>query len=288
MVQQLSLTAQVPSTKINRLLLTLKTLTGNIQSEMNQHSVILKPRYPFTPEIIPGKVMQIESYRIRMNRIWERKNNSIITFSDLINSLNNEKLIEIKGDSITKQDSNGLNSSIWTLQLSDIPAGGKTSVSIQNIYETTIYQTDDVIGYLDELGYMHETEFWNNGIRFYYNNVIIEIYQLYTLDDEKNNNVIIDADSEMINDDPTQSTSNNKDPKNDSSSLHLKLLDPSGTCFLKSYVNVGSLNDIESVSLGTRQLETLKKELSELVELHVPDRTAMDSRINSRIASSNR
>lgn len=267
MVQQLSLTAQVPSSKVNKLLLTLETLTGNVHSEMNQHSTILRPRYPFTPEIKPGKVVQIESYCIRMNRIWEVGYSSKFPAS---------RESEIKGDSITKQDSNLLNDSIWTLQLSDIPAGGKTTVSVQNIYETTIYQTDDVIGYLDELGYIYEAEFWRNGIRFFYGNIIIEIYQLYIIDDDKNKSMT-DSESQNVN-----NTQNNKD----SSPLSLKLLDKSGNCFVKAFVNVGSLNDVENVSLGTKQLESLKNELSEIIELHIPDRLAMDSRINSRISNS--
>lgn len=266
MVQQLSLSTQVPSSKVQKLLLTLETLTSNIQSEMNQHSIILKPRYPFTPEIKPGKVGQIESYFIRMNRIWEAGYPSIFSSS---------QQSDIKGESILRENNNLLNDSIWTLQLSDIPAGGKTAVSIQNIYEATIYQSDDIFGYLDELGYIYETEFWKNGVRFFYGNIIIEVYRLYILHDEEKKKII---DSGIQNSDEHQS---NKDLQ------FLKLLDKSGNCFVKAYVNVGSLNDVDSVSLGTKQLESLKRELSEIIELHVPDRLAMDSRINSRIANVN-
>lgn len=265
MVQQLSLTAQVEKSKIQQLLLTLETLTGNISSPMHKHSVILKPRYPFTPENIPGKFNQIDSYRIRMNRIWEHGFPS--NFTDSNNSIN-----KITGESITKPNEN-INNSIWTLQLSDIPAGGKNSTLIQNIYETTIYQTDDVIGYLDELGYMHEAEFWTDGVRFYYGNVILELSKIYVLDNNNNNNksTVIEADLS------SQSLFESD----------LKLLDGSGNCHVKAYVNVGALNDLESAALGIKQLESLKKELLDIVELAIPDRTVMDSRINSRIANSN-
>lgn len=264
MVQQLSLTTQVERYKIQRLLLTLETLTGNISSPMHKHSVILKPRYPFTPENIPGKVNQIDSYRIRMNRIWEDGYPIKFESIDQIGA-------DIFGESITKPSEN-INSSIWTLQLSDIPAGGKNSVLIQNIYETTIYQTDDVIGYLDELGYMHETEFWTNGVRFYYGNVILELSHIYILDNKT------DAIGVDLNITDGSNTTN--------ITSKLKLLDGSGNCHVKAYVNVGALTDLESVSLGIKQLESLKRELSEIVELHIPDRTVMDSRINSRIANS--
>lgn len=269
MVQQLSLTAQVPSGKVQRLLLTLQALTGNIQHSMHQHTVILRPRYPFIPEIIPGKVVQIESYRVRMNRIWEDGYPSKFEHSTIAGD-------EILGESITKPNEN-INDSIWTLQLSDIPAGGKNLALIQNIYETTIYQTDDVIGYLDELGYMHETEFWTNGVRFYYGNAIIELTKLYVLDKKNNAETIEDVDMKDVDHNKSDAI------KNDLSNL--KLLDPSETCHLKAYVNIGALNDLENVNLGLRQLESLQRELSEIIQLHIPDRTTMDSRINSRIAN---
>lgn len=269
MVQQLSLTAQVASSKIERLLLTLETLTGNISSPMHQHSVILKPRYPFTPEPIPGKFIQIESYRIRMNRIWENGFPKKFLSKD-----EEENEVDVSGESITKPNPN-INSSIWTLQLTDIPAGGKNPVLIQNIYETTIYQTDDVIGYLDELGYMHEAEFWTDGVRFYYGNVIIELSRLHVLNSKQQSGAPIEIKADELVIDPA-----------DSETSKLSLLDPTGTCHVKAYVNVGALNDLESAAIGIKQLESLKRELSEIVELHIPDRTAMDSRINSRIASS--
>lgn len=270
MVQQLSLTAQVPSSKIERLLLTLETLTGNISSPMHQHSVILKPRYPFTPELTPGKFLQIESYRIRMNRIWEDGFPS--TFLD-----ETGEGLNVFGESITKPNPN-INSSIWTLQLTDIPAGGKNPVLIQNIYETTIYQTDDVIGYLDELGYMHEAEFWTDGVRFYYGNVIIELSHLYVLHSRQQSSAPIEVQEDGMVVDPT--------PQPESKTSRLCLLDSSGACHVKAYVNIGALNDLESAGVGIKQLELLKRELSEIVELRIPDRTAMDSRINSRIAGS--
>lgn len=252
MVQQLSLLGQISESKIRRLILTLSTLTGNIHSEMNQHTVILKPRYPFTPEIVPGKVTQIESYRIRMNRIWESRYPLDISARD-----------DIKGDSITKQKKEFLNDSIWTLQLSDIPAGGNQPVLIQNLYETTIYETDDIIGYLDELGYMHETEFWSHGRRFFYGDVIIEVLRLFIIDSQS----IEEVEDERVK---------------------LKLLDDSGSYLVKAYVNVGTINDVENVTYGIKQLEKIKRILEEVIELHVPDRLAMDSRINSRIANTNR
>lgn len=265
MVQQLSLAASALPGNLEKLLLTLKALTGQYAQPMHQHTIILRPRYPFTPEPAPGKVTQIESYRIRMTRIWD--SDSKLTVSETL-----------FGESIKKQDTS-INDSIWTLQLSDIPAGGKTQVSIQNIYETTIYETDDIIGYLDELGYMHETEYWVNGVRFYYGDVIIELSRLYIQDDNKNAN---NASSNEAQIDLTEETS-----VIDGAKSKLKLLNPNGSYFMKAFVNVGEVTDLESVAIATRQLDNLKKELEEVVTLRIPDRTSMDSRVNSKIASVN-
>lgn len=199
-----------------------------------------------------------------MTRIWEFEETS--SESD-----------PIVGQSI-KERHPSINDSIWTLQLSDIPAGGKTQVSIQNIYETTIYETDDIIGYLDELGYMHETEFWVKGMRFYFGDVIIELSRHYVIDDT------IADQTGSSSDGAIEISDTNIKPK---SSSNLKLLNPNGSYLLKTFVNVGEVTDLESVVIGTRQLDGLKKELEDIVLLRIPDRTSMDSRINSKIAHVN-
>lgn len=252
---------------------------------MHVHSVILKPRFPYVPEIIAGKVSQIESYMIRINRVWEDGYPEQLVREK--NDNDNIKKI-VSGDSITVNDEN-LNESIWTIQLSDIPAGGKNSVLIQNILEATIYETDDVIGYLDELGYMHESEFWTNGLRFYYGNVIIELTQIYVIDPENPQLPTTSESNDVIEiNTVTNTTDTDTDIKIiDSKNLkkNLKLFNTLGSYHLKTFVNVGALNDIENISIGVKQLENLKKELSETVTLKIPDRTLMDSRINSRIAN---
>lgn len=248
-----------------------------------------------------------------MTRIWE--SGYVGTFGDEVNE--EEQDVAITGESITERSSSagagatvgsggadsGINSSIWTIQLSDIPAGGKTPVLVQNIYETTIYQTDDVIGYLDELGYMHEAEFWKDGVRYYYGNVIIEVSRLYVLDKTAtttsptpaNNTaagaIVVDDDDMNEVNAGAANNNNDKDKAMDTDKVQkmgakLRLLDRSGQCSVKAFVNVGALNDLESAAVGIKQLESLKKELADIIELSIPDRTTMDSRMNSKIAGS--
>ncbi|ODV87682.1 hypothetical protein CANARDRAFT_5001 [[Candida] arabinofermentans NRRL YB-2248] len=264
MVQQLSLTCDIPKSQFQVLRITLESLTGMKPRELAQHTVILKPKFPFNPEQRAGKINQIESYRIRMTRIWGNKDPS------QTNTTNEGESIL---DPVNKAS---IDDSIWTLQLSDIPAAGKRSVSIQNLYETTIYKTDDVLGYIDELGYMPEVEYWNSGLRFFYNDIIIEIFRLFVAD-AKAKSVNIDNEEDTSMTDLDSQTSDNKTP--------LKLLDGSGQFQIKCFVNVAKLNDLDNVARGAKQLESLKSELSGLIELDVRDRIMMDSRVGSRIAS---
>mgnify|MGYP004706316583 CR=1 FL=1 len=250
MVQQLSLVSHIDDKQLNKLLLTLQALTGTKPFEIKRHTIILKPRNPFLPDPIPGKINQIESYKARITRIWNENDG-----------------YPLKGDSIINQN-NGLNESIWTLQISDIPAGGENNVLIQNIYETTIYKTDDIIGYLEELGYMHEVEFWVKGWRFYYNNIIFEISKLLLIDNNSNNN-----DDDIINID-------NESTNNTNNLIKLKDFDDKGVYSIKAFVNISSFNDLESVAIGKKNLLDLKSQLQDLIDLHIPDRLLMDSRIN--------
>lgn len=259
MVQQLLLTANVDADQLSAVKLALRALTGLNPEPLARHTVIMKPKFPYTPEKVRGKTDQVESYRIRLCRVWNK-------------GLEKDKEGPFQGESITDTSKDSTrNESIWTIQLRDIPAGGKHTTSIQNIYEATIYKTDDICGYLDELGYMPETQLWASGVRFYYNQtVVVEIFRFYTIDESRK--VVIDVKEQ------------GKDV--DSNGLvNLKLLDPSGRYVVKCFVNITKVNDLDNVARGVKQLEILQKELSGLVDLHVPDRTAMDSRLNSRIAS---
>ncbi|GMF38941.1 unnamed protein product [[Candida] boidinii] len=177
MVQQLSLVSSIPENQFNSVKLTLSTLTGMSPKPLTVHTVILKPKFPYTPQYkTNNKPNQIEQYRLRMSRVWDTPISTLENTTTTTNTINTDKE-KLLGDSIF--DESTRNDSIWTIQLSDIPAAGKRIVSTQAIYETTIFETDDIIGYIDELGFIPELEFWNKGVRFYYNDLIIEIFRLY-------------------------------------------------------------------------------------------------------------
>lgn len=288
MVQQLLLTASVSKAQFVPFKIALQTLTGMNPEPLARHTVILRPRFPYLPEKTTTKADPVETYRIRMTRVWDvadsgsmETNNTADENSEEVGKAaekveNTESMKQnttdgtsteagqsthtLVADSVFDQSpETSKNNSIWTIQLSDIPAAGKRPVSIQNIYEATIYKTDDVLGYVDELGYMPETEFWTRGLRFYYNDVVvIEVVRFYI---------------------STRSTGAQNGP------VPLRPVDKSASYHIRCFVDVANLNDLDNVARGVKQLEHLRTQLAGLIDLHVPDRRNMDSRLNSHIAS---
>ncbi|GMM30382.1 Srb5 protein [Martiniozyma asiatica (nom. inval.)] len=239
MVQQLSLSTSV-SEEVNLALFnSLSALTGVNGIPFARHTSVLAPRFPYLPPAKAGHIEQIQSHRMRLFRVWESSDLSV-----------GEPI-----DKILNSDSE-----IFTLQLSDIPSAGNNPVLIQNIHEVTIYQTDDIKGYLDELGYKVETELWIKGHRWYWGEVIIESYKIWVKDS-------------------SQLQVENQNENTNSNTIPLKPL--SNISLVKTFINIAQKNDIESSKRAIKQLELLKKELSQIVELKIPDRMSMDSRIGT-------
>ncbi|CDK25478.1 unnamed protein product [Kuraishia capsulata CBS 1993] len=262
MVQQVSLMSTIAASQYNLTQLTLMSLTGMRPLDLSTHTVTLKPKFPFKPEVVAGKVNQIEQYRIRMNRVWD---------APLLEEIEKLDEGEIKGQSIFETGENAIKNlqDIWTLQVSEIPLAGKRTTSSQTIYEITVCDTDDILGYLDELGYMPETEFWTKGSRFFYNDVIIEVFKIFQ---GKPKSPQAENDEFAMETDETGET-------------ELEELDSAKKFFVKACINVAKITDVDNLTKASKQLETLKTELSGLFELEMPNRVAMDSRLNSRIVS---
>lgn len=236
MVLQLSLGNVVDN--YDGLVRALDTVTGFSGVEIRRQSVILTPRFPYDPPEQAGQINQVQSHKMRLTRLWDE---SLGAFS------------------LLKDQQTAGNGQIWTIQLSDIPIAGDNLFTNQNIQETTICQSDDIFGYLDELGYKTETEFWVRAKRWYWGDVIVEVSETLVQDRE------VEGEGE---------------PKG---KVNIKPL--GGKRLVRAMVNVLNMNDIESINRGKRQLEALKKELHEIVHLVVPDRSSMDSRVGSKLAT---
>lgn len=129
----------------------------------------------------------------------------------------------------------------WIVQASDVPSAGKRKTVTQNIVESclTLHPQQNIDTVLLKLGYVVSMEYVVQGMRWCYGNVVIDVFQVVTMDK--------------------------------------KPLDPSYV--MKCFINVDKTTDVELLQRSTQELLGLKTELSGLVELDIPDRNSMDSRI---------
>lgn len=114
--------------------------------------------------------------------------------------------------------------------------------------------------FLNDLGYEVVNQYWIKGVRFFYKDIIIEIYKIFIRDDD------YDAGT-------SAGTTDN--------AIKLKLLDESNTFQIKCFVNVPKTTDIELINAGAKELSKLQEFVKNLFILEIPDRMFMDSRIQS-------
>lgn len=113
---------------------------------------------------------------------------------------------------------------------------------------------DSFLQFLEDLGYDVVNQYWIKGIRFFYGDIVVEIFKLF------------------IRDDSVESTG----------LIHLKLLDESNTFQIKAYINIPKSIDVDLISQGTKDILRFKENMKNLFKLEIPDRMYMDSRVPSK------
>ncbi|KAG5419232.1 SRB5 [Candida metapsilosis] len=117
-------------------------------------------------------------------------------------------------------------------------------------------KSDSFLILLNDLGYEVINQYWIKGVRFFYKDIIIEIYKIFIRDDDY----------------VSASTSG-------SDAIKLKLLDESNTFQIKCFVNVPKTTDVDLINSGAKELSKLQEFVKNLFILEIPDRMFMDSRI---------
>lgn len=112
-------------------------------------------------------------------------------------------------------------------------------------------RNDSFLQFLEDLGYEVVNQYWIKGVRFFYGDIIIELFKVFVRDDTKN--------------------AGNK--------ITLKLLDESNSFQVKAYKNISKSTEVDQINQGTKELVKLQEVLSGLIKLEIPDRMFMDSRI---------
>lgn len=290
MVHQLSLVATLPHSSYVQTVSTLQALTGlALPQNISTYTLICKPINKFKPKFEPGKVNQTEQYFMKCITIWDDLEDIDLSNPYIDETIETQKLF---GNQSTpeKEETTGFNK-VWTLQISDIPVAGKNQAcSAQNIFESTLTHNhisasrvkqdmlkekeqkdkdseselvdlnkedettkNSFIQFLNDLGYDTINQFWIKGIRFFHGDIVIEIFKVFIRDDTK------------------REYPSNKIP--------LKLLDKSNSFQVKCFVNIPKATEIEQINQGTKELLKLQDFLKNLINLEIPDRIYMDSRV---------
>ncbi|KAH3900862.1 Srb5p SCDLUD_002317 [Saccharomycodes ludwigii] len=138
---------------------------------------------------------------------------------------------------------------LWAISASDIPAAGNNrEVSLQNITESLVNGTENGINvFMTSLGFELDFCYKSRGYRIFYQPyLIIDIYKIEHYGDINN----------LSTTDIT-----------------------SGGYLIRAYSNVEQVTDIENIKRATTSLLHLKRTLRGYIDLQVPDRQAMDSKI---------
>ncbi|KAI5950587.1 SRB5 [Candida margitis] len=140
-------------------------------------------------------------------------------------------------------------------QEANITTNPDTASATQSKSSTGKRKNDSFLIFLNDLGYEVVNQYWIKGVRFFYKDIIIEIYKVFIRDDG------YDAGA--------------------TDAIKLKLLDESNTFQIKCFVNVPKTTDIELINAGAKELSKLQEFVKNLFILEIPDRMFMDSRIQS-------
>ncbi|KAH7360035.1 mediator complex, subunit Med18 [Pyrenochaeta sp. MPI-SDFR-AT-0127] len=148
---------------------------------------------------------------------------------------------------------------IWSVLFEDIPDTGDRGVSIR-FTNTTDLLSGDPHGFMMASGpNQFVTEYYVEGHRFVYSNVVIYLHR-----------VLHEPGVRSIQETPKIELP---------SFAALELLDPSGAYILEAKVRVQEFNNSTVLEAGVSELKKFQKEMKGCVELSLPDRLSLDTRV---------
>lgn len=300
MVQQLSLFGSINDDGYDLLISTLTTISGNPPLLYNSLCTIWKPNPSYDVENVNSRNQLVEPNRIKLskelpfsylidetmagkplnfkilksftsdeipldyymtqnilhdevphtsnsNSTDGSKNDGENVRSDVKEGENKNDEVDVDMDATSTVSSKSCSS--WSLQISDIPAAGNNrSVSMQTIAETIILssagENSSISSLMNELGYVFEFQYLTIGVKFFMKHgLILELQKIWQIEENGN--------SQITN----------------------------GGFLIKAYINVSRGTDIDRINYTETVLMSLKKELQGYIDLSVPDRQSMDSRV---------
>ncbi|SCV04321.1 LAME_0H17524g1_1 [Lachancea meyersii CBS 8951] len=266
MVLQLCLTSAIDDDSYELCTSTLCNLSGNPPVLFSNFTAMFKPNSSFDIEQTNSKNQLIEQNRLKLcrgvpldaleNDSEKRDYRMLKKFADDdLKGFDLQILQKMLHGSIDvddmEVDEEKPSEQSWILSISDIPAAGSNrKVSSQAIIESTILSTGgsspSVIAFLSELGYTLDYQLLTVGVKFNMkHNVYLELSKIWRVEG---------GEAQQLT---------------------------KGGFLVKAFVNVAKSTDIKSINHGTNALLHLQKELSGYIDLTIPDRKSMDSRLEN-------
>lgn len=276
MVQQLSLFGTLDDPSYDLFVSTMTTLSGNPPIAFAKLSTAWKPNPEYQIEGVNTKNQLVEQTRIKLERKlplsalidgYTAKPEAKYTHNLVKDMLTDDIHIEYKqlheqinGTQSTsdpdKMDvdsqepaSSTSDNEAWSVTIADIPAAGNNrKVSMQTINESVLMShvgpNTTISSIMGELGYVFEYQYITAGVKFNLkHNLIVELQKIWNVTETSKRQVT------------------------------------KGGYIIKAFINVGKATDIERMNFTESVLLNLQKELQGYVELTVPDRKSMDSRM---------
>lgn len=263
MVHQLSLFQSIDDDSFELFISTMTIMSGNPPVLFGNLSRVWKPNDAYDIERSNSKNQLVELNRIRLSRevpldmlIGAEKGSALsytllkeLADKDLpIEPAGVDLLLEEAAETLDENTKAQSANSPWGLSISDIPAaGGSRKVSVQTISESVILsvagENSSLSRFLEELGYIESYKFLTIGVKFHMkNDLMLVIHKIW--DVEKKHQIT------------------------------------KGGYLIKAFVNVSRGTDIERINQAENTLVALRKDLQGYIDLSVPDRKAMDSRLD--------
>ncbi|CCF60521.1 hypothetical protein KAFR_0K01670 [Kazachstania africana CBS 2517] len=256
MVQQLSLFGAIDDDSYSLFVSTITTLSGNPPILFARLSTIWKPNPEYEINNTNSKNQLVEKARINVSKTLSLNSfnlpESEIMDYNLLKTLPNDENTGIIDSSRINEILQSKDLSAWSFAISDIPASASSNnrkVSVQNISETVLLSStgssSNLTHFMNELAYVSEFKYVTIGIKFNLkHNLIIELQKIWNVNDENSN---------------TQITK--------------------GGFLIKAFINVAKATDVDKINHNESVLLNLQKELQGYVNLSIPDRSSMDSRM---------
>ena len=221
------------------------------------------PEIQRTKNALQGPLFHVQLVRDITDELELRGNQSAANGKSELNGAR-------KDPKLSRTKSAKANVTPWTIEFRDIPDPGTHPVTFRHMSRTVV-EDGSPIPFLTSLGYEYTTQYLIRGHKFYADDTILSLHQLFPLP----TGIPPSSEADIISSSILPSLSD------------LKPLDLSGAFVLQASIEIqpdmqNTSTNPELRTKATQQLLKMKETLKETVELKPGERLALDTRVNLR------